>query len=403
MYFPSEWSQMHVTLAHYLPLLRPAQCRGLALWVCGTILAQSSCQNAVMTALLALGAWHGLRQRLREWLYDGPDKAAPCQAQLDVTWCFEPLLRWVLTWWQGPELALALDATAHGEQVVVLAVSVLYRGSAIPVAWHVLPANQPGAWMPHCLRLLRLLRPAVPPTRAVLVLADRGLWSPRLWKQIRQLGWHPVLRLPDTVSFQPLGERRRRARELVPGPGSAWVGRGVAFRARHVRRVGTLVVVWAADQSAPWVVLTDVPPERVGVCWYGLRGWIELGFRALKGVGWQWQQTRRTEPTRVARHWLVLAVAMLWVRAYGTRVEEAARQGVPVAALRCPPPGPVPSPRTGGRRRLVSLFRLGLSWLRRTLARGYLWRHLWLIPEPWPAPLPHLVITYHELLHQAVA
>jgi hypothetical protein len=104
MRYPSEWSQMHVTLAHDLPLLRPAQCRGLALWVCGTILAQSSCQNAVMTALLARGAWHGLRQRLRERLYDGPDKAAPCQAQLDVTWCFELLLRWVLTWWQLPRI-----------------------------------------------------------------------------------------------------------------------------------------------------------------------------------------------------------------------------------------------------------------------------------------------------------
>jgi hypothetical protein len=85
MRFPSEWSQMHVTLAHSLPLWRPAQCRGLALWVCGTILAQSRCQNAVMTALLARGAWHGLRQRWREWRYDGPDNAAPCRAQLDVT------------------------------------------------------------------------------------------------------------------------------------------------------------------------------------------------------------------------------------------------------------------------------------------------------------------------------
>lgn len=69
-----------------------------------------------------------------------------------------------------------------------------------------------------------------------------------------------------------------------------------------------------------------------------------MGFRALKGVGWQWQPTRRTEPTRVARHWLVLAVALLWVLAYGTRVEEAARQGgtgggPPVPAARpCPQP-----------------------------------------------------------------
>jgi hypothetical protein len=39
--------------------------------------------------------------------------------------------------------------------------------------------------------------------------------------------------------------------------------------------------------------------------------WIEFGFRALKGLGWRWERTRRTDPDRVARHWLVLAVATL--------------------------------------------------------------------------------------------
>jgi hypothetical protein len=24
--------------------------------------------------------------------------------------------------------------------------------------------------------------------------------------------------------------------------------------------------------------------------------WVELGFRALKGLGWQWQRSRRTDP-----------------------------------------------------------------------------------------------------------
>jgi Transposase DDE domain len=402
MRFPQEWAQMHEMLAHYLPHLRPAQRRGLAWWVYGTMLAQSACQNAVITALLTVGAWHGWRERLRDWLYDGPDKAAPCQTQLEVTTCFAPLLRWLLAWWQGKELALALDATAHGERVVALVVSVLYRSSAIPVAWHVLPANQPGAWMPHLLRLLRLLRPAVPRTMQVIVLADQGLWSPRLWKRIRDLQWHPVVRVHDTVSFHPLGQRRRPARQLVPGPGHAWVGPGVAFRARRVRRTGTLVVVWAQEQLAPWVVLTDLPPERIGVCWYGLRVWIELGFRALKGLGWQWQQTRRTEPTRVARHWLVLAVAMLWVLAYGTRVEDAAQQGVPPARLLRPPPLGWWS-RARAPRRRVSLFRQGLSWLRVHLLRGRLWRCLWLVPEPWPEPLPQLCILYHTVIHHAVA
>jgi hypothetical protein len=195
MRFSSEWTQMYETLAHRLPHLRPAQRLGLAWWAYGPILAQSACQNAVITALLSVGAWHGLRERLREWLYDGQDRAAPCQIQLEVHRCFAPLRQWVLAWWQGPDLALAIDVTAHGERVVVLVISVLYRGSAIPVAWHVLPANQPGAWMPHILCLQRRLRPTVPSTLRVVVLADQGLWSPRLWKRVQDLHWHPVVRV----------------------------------------------------------------------------------------------------------------------------------------------------------------------------------------------------------------
>jgi hypothetical protein len=123
--------------------------------VYGTLLAQSVCQNAVITALLRQGTWHTVRQRLREWLYDGVDKADPCRTQVEVSACFAPLLRWVLAWWHGETLALALDATAHGEMVVALVISVLYRSNAIPIAWEILPVNQPGAWMEDSSRALQ--------------------------------------------------------------------------------------------------------------------------------------------------------------------------------------------------------------------------------------------------------
>ena len=80
-------------------------------------------------------------------------------------------------------------------------------------------------------------------------------------------------------------------------------------------------------------MLTDLRPRQAGVSWYALRMWIELGFRVLKSVGWQWQRSRRTEPARVARHWLVLAVATLCTLAHGTRVEDAQGHGVPPALL----------------------------------------------------------------------
>lgn len=249
-----ELDLMEGVLADHLPHLRPAQRRGLALWVCGAILAHSACQSAVLAALLlpARGGYHALRQRLREWLYDGADRAAPRATEIAIEHCFAPLPRWVLAWWRGGELALAIDATARGERVVALVVSVLYRGSALPVAWVILPGNAPGPWLGPILRLLRRLRPAVPAGLTVLVLADRGLWSPRLWKRVRDLGWHPPLRVQGRVTFTPEGGTRCAAGEPVR-PGEAWVGRGrlgAPHKGRY--RTVTLVAVWTAVQREPW-------------------------------------------------------------------------------------------------------------------------------------------------------
>jgi hypothetical protein len=389
---PAPCYQLEPLLAEFLPHLRPAQRTGLALWVQGAVLAGSACQSAVLNALEPWGhPRQTTRQRLREWTYDGADRAAPCRTDLDVAAGFAPLLRWVLSWWRGETLPLAIDATSLGGRWVIIAVCVLYRGCAIPVAWHVTPGPGRGPWMVPIQALLIQLAPAVPPTMTVLVLTDRGLWSPRLWRRIKALGWHPLMRIRPDATFAPLGGHRRPARDLVRGAGQAWVGAGTAFKHRDVRRQGTLVVVWDSGQREPWLVLTDLDPEAVGVVWYGLRVWVELGFRVLKSVGWHWERMRRAHADRVARHWLVLAVATLVTMAYGTRVEDAEAHGVAPAHLRRPRPLP---PRPRGR--TVSIFARGWAWLRARLSAGRrLWQGLWLLPSPWPDPSPHLLITYH--------
>jgi hypothetical protein len=69
------------------------------------------------------------------------------------------------------------------------------------------------------------------------------------------------------------------------------------------------------DQEVPWAVVTDLRPQEVGVSGYALRMGVELGFQVLKSIGWQWPRTRRTDPARVARYWLILAMATCWVLA----------------------------------------------------------------------------------------
>jgi hypothetical protein len=87
MRYPIECYQMLATIEHHFPDLRASQQRGLALWVYGVILSKSATQSAVIAALSTLGAFYTLRQYLREWLLDGPDKATPCHTQLEVTRC----------------------------------------------------------------------------------------------------------------------------------------------------------------------------------------------------------------------------------------------------------------------------------------------------------------------------
>ena len=384
----APYYQIHRTLLDHFPHLRPAYAHGLALWVYGTLLAHSACESAVLAALAPVGERETLRQRLRDLFRASADKRVPCQGDWDITLCFAPLLRWILSWWHGADLAFALDATTHGDRVVVLAISVLYRGTALPVAWQILPANQEGEWTPHWLRLLALLTPAIPAAMTVVAFTDRGLWSPRLWRAIRAAGWHPVMRIRTDCTVAPTGAPRQLARLLIAGPGHAWVGRGVAFKPER-RQAGTLVVVWEEGHAAPWVLLTDLAPTAVGVVWYGLRVWVELGFKALKSLGWQWQQTQRTDPDRVARHWLVLAIATLWTVAVGTRVEEATARAICPTRFWRPPRQP------GAALRTVSLFTQGWGWLVRQVVCGRLWRHLWLLPEPWPTPPIDLTIWYH--------
>ena len=57
-----------------------------------------------------------------------------------------PLLGWGLSGWPGTPRAVAREATTLGPRFTVVAIRVVYRGCALPVAWTSLPANQPTAW-----------------------------------------------------------------------------------------------------------------------------------------------------------------------------------------------------------------------------------------------------------------
>ena len=378
----AEWTSCIRT---HLPLLSKPQATVLALWSLGMVLARSCALSAVSVWLAALlqRKDNTVRQQLREWCYEAQAKRGTQRQALVVEDCFMPLLRWVLGHWQGTQLALALDATTLGLRFTVLAVSVVYRGCAIPVAWTILPANQPAAWRCRWLRMLRQLRPAIPTGHTVIVLADRGLYAPWLFRRIVRLGWHPFLRINRGGTFRPDPQATYRPLlGFVPYPGTRWRGTGTAFKSPQRRLRCTLLACWEEGYTEPWLILTDLPPEASDAGWYGLRAWIEQGFKITKRAGWQWQHTRMTQPARAARLWLAVAVATLWLLSVGGWAEDT----IPASTLLDVSAALAHQrrQRRATRLRLVSTFRRGwitivVALLRQTPLPLGAFR-----PEPWP-------------------
>lgn len=371
-----------------LPHLSPAQARVLALWSFGMVLARSCALTAVSLVLAGLLGRkpNSVRQQLREGVYEAAAKRGRARRELEVRRCFAPLLRWVLARWEGHQLALAIDATNLGDRFVVLAVSVLYRGCAIPVSWTVLPAGRKGAWRGEWLRMLHELRPAVPRPWTVIVLADRGLYAPWLFRRIVRLGWHPLLRVNLGGTFRPATHHAFVPfRTLVPTPGRAWSGTGVAFKTAGSQLPCTLLARWEEGYRDPWLLLTDLPPEASAAGWYGLRAWIEQGFKLIKRGGFQWQRTRMTNPDRAARLWLAVAVATLWLLSVGGQADET----IPMSTV---PTGILPQgrQRRATRLRLVSVVRHGWFTILTALLTGMPLPYGTFLPEPWPTrhPLP---------------
>lgn len=351
----NQWIQ---TVGKHLPHLSKPQALVLALWSFGMVISQSSGLTSVARVIADLTQQKeaNVRQRLREWNRDQDDKTGHKRQELEVNACFVPLLCWVLGWWDAAEkrLILAMDATTLGDRFVVLAISVVYRACAIPIAWKVYAVDDQKGWKAEWIRMFGLFKQVIPADWTVLVTADRGLYANWLFDAIKKLDWHPFLRINTNGKYCLSGSSQFfPIRQLASGIGCEWAGEVTCFKNKPVK--GSLLIRWAEGYKDPWVILTDLPVAQANIAWYGLRAWIECGFRQIKRAGWRWNQTRMTDPERAARHWLAMAVATLWVVSVGGEYDAA----ISASTL---DPWPLFSPklRSKHRPRLLSCFRQGL-------------------------------------------
>jgi Transposase DDE domain len=324
---PEELKRLNTEIASHMGHLSKCFINVLTLYVFGMVIMRHCGQTQIATFLSGLRGYKfgTIKQRLREFTYEAEAKQGQNRQQVDVNTCFSPLLGWVLSKFKGQnrELVLALDATYLRDQFVILAVSVVVSGCAIPVAWHIQEGDRKGSWTPIWQRLLKQLSPAVPDNWAVFTLSDAGLYSKPLFCYLTKgLKWNVLMRTSSSHGlFKARGERDwKPIRDFLTRGMETIILEGICFKGNPISC--TLILQWEMAYEHPCILISNLQPYKLEHNIYGIRYWIECSFKDIKRGLLHWEQTKMTCPQRVERLWLVISIALLCLIAIGDEASD---------------------------------------------------------------------------------
>src|SRR5437763_1902148 len=86
----------------------------------------------------------------------------------------------------------------------------------------------------------------------------RGLFAAWLYQAIQRLGWHPMLRVKEDLSFRATGEETFSPMgQWVKRRGRGWSGKG-EWSEHGERMEGTVLIRWEKGYEEKLVVVTDL-------------------------------------------------------------------------------------------------------------------------------------------------
>jgi hypothetical protein len=259
----------------------------------------------------------------------------------------------------GPRrrVVLILDETPGGTggRLRCMKLSVAYRKRAVPIAFECYHPHRPPVPMPKLLwRLLRRVGRSLPQDCEVTLLADRGLCWPIVLDCCVTLGWHYLLRLQCDTKVRFEDGTLKSAWELAPRRGARCFGSDVQVFKKAGWRRANLVATWERGCKERWLLVSDLPATFMRCRNYCKRVWCEQLHRDEKSHGFNWHLSRVRDPSHAQRLALVMALATLLCLSLGTQVIKRGLRKLLEPA----------------RRRLLSVFQLGLRWIKDRLVHG---------------------------------
>ena len=319
------------------------------IWVVvGVINAGSIALSEIANSIPGGAAAESRVTRIRRWLNND---------HVDVWELYRPLLEQVLSGWYRAKIRVVIDGTlVFGDRLQIYRVSLLHGCRAVPLGWIVTR----GTGLIEAKRMKKLFKRVAtflkPYAKHVTLLADRG-FRDHDWAQLcLSVGWRYRIRVTKNTTVTLPNGRVCRIDQLGVQPGTIQCFQNVRLTLTG-QFLTNLAVTWsvgdAKHPSELVAVITHQLASPKTLRQYALRMQIEQSFRDDKSAGFDLAHTRLHHTERLERLLLAVAIATLWCHELGEHVLD---QGD--SCRRQVDPGPS---------RELSLFQLGLRWLKRCL------------------------------------
>jgi hypothetical protein len=284
---------------------------------------------------------------IRRWLMN---------PQVKVWLFYKKVLEHVLSGWSEVEAYLILDGVmVFGDRWQIFRVSLRHGCRAIPIAWTIVEGKglvQVGKLKSMLEKVQRFMKRYV---KRVTLLADAGFRDCD-WAQLcEELGWNYAIRIACNTYITLPDKTSDRLDNWVPVNHNRYFQN--VLLTRETKLQTNVSVTWTTDEKAQpemVAIMTDQIACRARLREYATRMSIEQSFRDDKSGGFDLEHTRLQHAQRIDHLLLAMAVATLWCHELGEFVlkqGESARCSIDPA-----------------HERTLSLFQLGLRWLKRFLA-----------------------------------
>ena len=286
---------------------------------------------------------------------------------------YRNLITTALLNWNQLRVEIALDTSSLWNRFVIVRISVIYRGRAIPLAWKVLERKSVSVSFSEYADLLWAVRQRMPFSCKVLLLADRGFVDKELLFFAQQFKWDYILRAKTSLWVHRKGQASLKLGQLLPPPGQIHLIKEAKVTAQYFGPVAIAIAHVRTQKGYPaWFLLTNTSPSLATFEDYALRFAIEENFLDDKSAGFQLESSEIDDADALSRLCLLLATATLYLVSTGTAIHSMNLRSLVDTHWQ----------------RGISYFQLGWRWIHFALAHAErLLFFIWLEPGPDPEPV----------------